>query len=449
VKDITRRNFLKLVGAGALGAAIAPRISSGAAESGPLGRLAKNLLDGRFASDVVQCFDENATSGTSINEAVVQSMMDASVKALSGLTDVGEAWKSFFPEITESSIVSIKVNCINSYLSTHPAFANCIVNGLARMTFGGNRYRKNNVIIWDRTDYELQGAGYPIYDGSDPDTARCFGSDHSGIGYDSGVTFSVNGVTQHPSKILSQMSSHVIDAAVLKTHSQGVVTLSMKNHYGSVNSPGSLQHSSGCSPAIPSLSQQIRDLITPNNIQKLFVIDALWGLYSGGPGGQPNFNPRMLIMSRDTVACDKQGQNVINAERARRGRTALDAAQITTAAQPPYSLGTTDVNLIELNTTTAVRESEPGPRAEGILRVSPLPFRDRTTLTFELPGPASVHLELVDAAGKTLADVFRGRLPPGRHSIEYHARRHLPGGTYFFRLRSGGTERLHKVEVLN
>ena len=38
-------------------------------------------------------------------------------------------------------------------------------------------------------------------------------------------------------------------------------------------------------------------------------------MYSGGPSGPPNFNPKLILMSRDPVACDKQGQNVINVER--------------------------------------------------------------------------------------------------------------------------------------
>ena len=443
MKRVSRRDFLKLVGAGALGLIARPRLA------GALDKLDKGILDSSFASDVVQCYDANATNGSSINQPIVQVMMDESIKALTGLTEVGESWKSVFAGISETSIIGIKVNCINSSLPTHPAVATAIVNGLALMDFGGNLFPKNNVIIWDRSNSELTSSGYTLYTGSDPATVRCFGTNQSGVGYDSGVTFNVYGSTQNPSKILSQLCDYIIDAAVLKSHSQGVVTLSMKNHYGSVNSPGSLQHSSGCSSAVPSLNQQIRDVITPNNIQKLFIIDGLFGLYSGGPGGSPNFNPKYIIMSRDPVACDKQGQNVINTERALHSLSPLNAAQITNAAAEPYNLGSLDINLIELNTTTGVEQPGPGAVADGIVHVSPDPFRDRAEITLSLSHPSQVSIDLVNSAGRTEAGIYHGRLSRGRHQLTLAPSRRLSGGNYFIRFQGPAGTRVRRVTVAN
>jgi len=244
------------------------------------------------------------------------------------------------------------------------------------------------------------------------------------------------------------MVDYLIDAAVLKTHSQGVVTLNMKNHYGSVHNPGGLQHSSGCSPAVPSLNQQIRDVITPSNIQKLFFIDGLFGLYSGGPGGPPNFNPKLILMSKDPVACDKQGQNVINVERALHSLPALDADQIKVAADPPYSLGSLDINLIELN-NVGVGEADRTVPGDGLFEVSPDPVRDHATVTFALSRQGPVSLELLDAAGRTEARLFAGTLDKGKHNVDWRAGRKLAGGTYFLRLNSGGATRVRKVLVVN
>jgi uncharacterized protein (DUF362 family) len=438
VKEVSRRDFLKYVGVGALGLVAKPRLLS-ALEGG--------LWPALVASDVVQCFHEGATSGSTINEAVVQMMVDESIMALAGVRDIGEAWKTIFPDITETSIIGIKVNCINSSHKTNPAVVNCICNGLAKMDVGTS-FKKNNIIIWDRTNSELTGCGYTKYTGSDPGTVRCFGTNESGYGYDSGITFNVNGSSQHPSKILSQTIDYLIDAAVLRTHSQGVVTLNMKNHYGSVNNPGGLQHSSGCSPAVPSLNQQIRDVITPNNIQKLFFIDGLFGMYSGGPGGSPNFNPKLLLMSKDPVACDKQGQNVINAERALHSLPALDADQIKVAADPPYSLGSLDINLIELN-NVGIGESGRSVPGNGLFEVSPDPVRDNATITFAVSRQGPVSLELVDAAGRTEARLFAGMLRKGKHNVNWRAGRKLAGGTYFLRLNSAGATRIRKVTVVN
>ena len=437
MKDVSRRDFLKYVGVGALGLIAKPRLLS-AFERGqsPLA-----------ASDVVQCFHEGATSGSSINEWVVQVMVDESIKALAGISDVGEAWKSIFPGITDSSVIGIKVNCASPQTPTNPEVVRCICNGLARMDVG-TLFKRNNIIVWERTNSELAAAGFTKYTGSDPDTVRCFGSNESGYGFDSGVTLDVNGSSQYPSKILSQAIDYLISAAVLKTHSQGVVTLNLKNHYGSVHNASGLQHSSGCSPAIPSLNQQIRDVVTPNNIQKLSFTDGLFGMYSGGPTGPPNFNPKLLLMSRDPVACDKQGQNVINAERALHSLPALDAPQINAAAEPPYSLGSLEFNLIELN-NVGVGESGRPAAADARFEVSPEPVRGRATVTFAVSRRGPVALDLVDAAGRTEARLFAGRLARGVHTVNWRATRQLAAGTHFLSLNSAGATRVRKVLVVN
>jgi len=439
MKEVSRRDFLKSVGVGALGLVARPKL---------LPALERGLFPPGEPSDVVQCFHESATTGSTVNEPVVQMMLDESVMALAGVRNVGQAWKTLFPGITETSVIGIKVNCASPQTPTRPEVIGCICNGLAQMDLGGSQFKRNNVIVWERTNNELIAAGFTKYTGTDPDTVRCFGTNEAGYGYDSGVTLDVNGSSQHPSKILSQTIDYLIDAAVLKTHIQGVVTLNLKNHYGSVHNASSLQHSNGCSPAIPSLNQQIRDVITPNSIQKLFFIDGLFGMYSGGPSGPPNFNPKLVLMSRDPVACDKQGQNVINAERALHSLPPLDAAQITTAAEPPYDLGTTEINLIELNNVGVGDAGRPVP-SDGLFEVSPEPVRDRATVSFTVSRPGPASLELVNSAGRTEARLFAGTLHKGKHRVDWRTGRKLAGGTYFLRLNSAGATRIRKLTLVN
>jgi hypothetical protein len=437
MKNVTRREFLKYAGIGALG--LVAR------------RAAASVLPARFpldSSDVVQCSDVNATSGTStINQPVVQVMVDESIKTLAGLPDVGEAWKSFFPDITASSIIGIKAVMAGGLCPVHPAVTSCIVNGLARMDCSGTPFPANNVIVWERTDSELTTAGYTIYDGADPSRYRCFGTNHSGIGYDMSVTLDVNGVANHPSKILSQMCDYLIGAAALKTHSTSSVTLTLKNHYGSVdNISVTRTHLTGCNPYIPALSQQIRDIITPNNIQKLFIVDGLFGLYSGGPSGAPNFNPKVILMSRDPVACDTQGQNVINTERQLHGLGALNAAHITTAAQAPYNLGTTVVNLIEiLNPSVGLTDQSSIYNPQSAISVAPLPMRNRATVSFDLDRAGTVGLDLVEATGRVAQALYGGTLGAGRHVLPVTAR--VRPGTYFLRLTGRTGTRVRKVAV--
>ena len=102
MKNISRRDFLKYLGIGTISLIAKPKF--------PLGQ----KKDGFRASDVIQCFDENATSGSTVNESVVQIMMDESIKRLTNISDIGEAWKSIFPGVTENSIISIKTGRVNS-----------------------------------------------------------------------------------------------------------------------------------------------------------------------------------------------------------------------------------------------------------------------------------------------------------------------------------------------
>ena len=439
MKEVSRRDFLKYLGVGALGLVARPKL---------LPAFERGLFPPTDASDVVQCYHEGATTGSTINEPVVQMMVDESIMALVGIRNVGEAWKTLFPGITDTSVIGIKVNCASSQTPTTPAVMRCICNGLAQMDIGGSLFKKNNIIIWERTNSELTAAGFTKYTGTDPDTVRCFGTNEAGYGYNSGITLDVNGSSQHPSKILSGTIDYLISAPVLKTHSQAAVTLNLKNHFGSVHNASGLSHSNGCSPAIPSLNQQIRDVITPNKIQKLSLIDGLFGMYSGGPSGPPNFNPKLILMSRDPVACDAQGQNVINIERVAHSLTPLDAAQITTAAEPPYSLGTTEINLIELNNVGVGEAGRPVP-GDGMFEVSPDPMRDHATVTFTVSHQGPVSLELMNASGRTEARLFTGTLLKGKHRVNWRAGRRLAAGTYFLRLNNAGATRVRKVMVVN
>jgi uncharacterized protein (DUF362 family) len=439
MKDISRRDFIKYCGLGTIGLFIKPTMFC-----------AKTREDELLRSEVIQCFHENATTGSTINESIVQIMMDESIKTLTGVTDVGEAWKSIFPGITENSVISIKVNCINGSLPTHPQFVNCIIDGLTQMQFGSQYFIRNNIIIWDRTDGELSSRGYTIYTGNDPDTVRCFGTSHSGIGYDYSTPFNVDDVTSYPSRILTEMTDFLINTAVLKDHNGAQVTLTMKNHYGSVDNPGSL-HSTGytCNPDIPALNQQIRDVITPNNIQKIFIVDGLFGRVNWGPGGSPNCNPKKLLMSFDTVACDYQGQNLINEERLALGYGTVSAPHIPTAAAPPYNLGSTDVDLIEINNPTGISEYTTSTPSKHMLKVAPNPARTKTTITFSMPKASAVNIDLINASGRIEDRIFAGDLSPGQHRIVYEIKKRLPSGSYFVRLQNNDANALRKLAVLN
>lgn len=435
MRDISRRDFLKYLGIGAVGLAARPRL---------LGALDRVAGDRALASEVVQCYDDNATTGSTVNEPVVQMMVDESIKTLAGINEVGPAWQSVFPGITLSSVVAIKVNVVNSQQPTHIEVANSIVNGLASMDFSGTPFRRNNIIIYEILDYVLPAAGYTIYDGSDPDTPRCFGNNHSGIGYDYDKPLSVNGLTSYASKVVTQMCDYLVNLSVLRTHGTSTVTMALKNHYGTINNASSC-HGSACNPYIPAVNSELRDRLSPQSKQKLCIVDGLFGMYSGGPGGSPNFNPKLLLMSRDPVGIDFQGQNVINVERQRHGLTQLNAAHILTAAQPPYSLGSTDIRVIEVNNPSGVSERGRAGGGGTGLTVAPQPVTGGSAVRFTLARPSAVRAVLVDQSGRVVSPVFSGSYGHGRHSVAWPAG--VPAGSYFLKLETRFGTQACKVVV--
>jgi uncharacterized protein (DUF362 family) len=298
-------------------------------------------------SRVVIVEDVNATDGWTINSGTVQIMMDSAVMGLTQITDIGEAWKSLFPDITLSSVIAIKVNCINHYLSSHPQVANTIVEGLKQMMFDGNPFPENNIIIYDRTDGELVNAGYTI--NTSATGVRCFGSNHTGVGY-STEYYDVSGSSQRISRIITEMADYIVNLSVMKNHTMSGATFCMKNHYGTCHDPG-VMHGNNCSPFIPALNAlpQIADK------QVINICDALYGIYFNGPMGFPQFVANKIFMSKDIVAADYCAMQILADE----GCTTLGMAHYIATAATAYGLGTN--NPAEMDIVDIVNPSSAQP----------------------------------------------------------------------------------------
>jgi uncharacterized protein (DUF362 family) len=194
----------------------------------------------------------------------------------------------------------------------------------------------------------LNNAGYTLYDASDPNRVRCFGTDSSGVGYDSGAQFTVQGKTVTPSRILTERCDYLINLAVLKDHSGAGVTLGMKNHLGSITPPSNCH---GIDPDVPELNDELRDRFRDPNLlpkEKIVIVDALVGIANGGPIGAPQFSFGGLILGADIVAVDYQGRIVLQ----NNGWDGWPSATYIETADDTYELGTADpaeMEVAELN----------------------------------------------------------------------------------------------------
>lgn len=318
---LTRREFIRDVSVASWGLALTPALLSFHVEKA---HAVENV------GKIVVATSEGLTGGISVNADVGKLLLNAAIKTFTGKDTAEEAWKSIFPSLTKDDIVGIKINTLFQ-LSTHLEVVDAIVQNLVAIGVP-----ENNIIIWDKSDWDMTDSGYTI---NRSDTGvRCFGTNAD---YDDTI-YNIGGQSKRLSKILTQMCDHLINVPVLKDHSTSGVTFSMKNHYGSVDNPGSL-HGNSCDPFIADLNNT--DPIKEKT--RLIVMDASVGIYSGGPGGWPQFQYNSLILGQDHVALDYHCLQIINEERKKHGiQPVANAQHIKTAAD--LGLGTMDPNEMQV-----------------------------------------------------------------------------------------------------
>lgn len=86
---------------------------------------------------------------------------------------------------------------------------------------------------------------------------------------------------------------------------------------------------------------------------------------------------------------------------------------------------------------TSVEETDDGsPDAFSLAQNYPNPFNPTTTISFSIPSPNHVRLEVFDLLGRKVATLVNALKPAGQHSVEFNAG-NLPSGLYVYRLQAG------------
>ncbi len=286
-----------------------------------------------------------------VNASTVREMLENGVRTYTQKSDIGEAWKSLFPGISPGKTISIKINCIARQnnprgLTSHPETVFGVIDGLRQMSFGGAPFPENNIVIWDRSDFELKKSGYTI--NRSTNGVRCFGTMYEisrdgrkTKGYNTDAMYSVNGVDQYLSDIVFQ-SDYIINMSLLKSHVFSGATLSLKNHYGSCSAPRKM-HSGQCDPYIAELN----NLEPIRAKQKLCICDGIFSIIRDGPMGGPQVAPNSLVFSQDPVALDTVATDLLIEHGA--SKWIKDhASHIKTAGSAPYHLGVSDPKRIDI-----------------------------------------------------------------------------------------------------
>ncbi len=242
----------------------------------------------------------------------MRRMYEAGIRALTGERDPDTGLRRLF---SPGDRVGIKVNSIGGkLLSTRPDVALPLASWLAERTV-----KPENVVVWDRTNRELKGAGYRLSSGGNG--PRVFGTDTEGAGYgpelvvhrDIGSLFS---------SIQQDYVTASISLAVLKDHGLAGVTAGMKNYFGAIHNPNKY-HDDRCDPFVA----QVFDAPPIKSRHRLTVVDALSVQFHRGPSYHARWaaKPGTLLFSVDPVAADSVGWTLIERLRADAGLPTLEA----------------------------------------------------------------------------------------------------------------------------
>jgi hypothetical protein len=254
---------------------------------------------------------------------------------------------------------------------------------------------------------------------------------------------------------LTDDCQYLVNVSVLKNHFASGVSLSMKNHYGSVNNPGALQHDNGCIASIPSINA----LEPIRNKQVVVICDAIFGVISNGPDASPQVSPKSLLLSRDPVAMDTIGAKMLEAHGCRTASITGAARHITTASLPPYSLGICDLSQIESIvvenpfTNTGIRESGPSRPGSFVLSQNyPNPFNAETMLEYRIEKSGWIRFHVVNALGEPVQMLEDGPKSAGQHRTAWDGRAAtgiaVPSGVYLAVLEFEGERRTVRMNLV-
>jgi hypothetical protein len=269
-----------------------------------------------------------------------RSLLDSSLKRLTGARRSEDAWAQFF---TPDDTVAIKVNSITGRkLSSSPGLISVISDGL--VSCGVPR---QNILIWDRATWELKAAGFTV--NFTREAPRCFGTDAPSAGYETSPTV-LGTVGSCFSTIITRHATALINVPLLREHSLAGVSVALKNNYGAIHNPNKY-HSNGCSPFVADVNTHpaIKDKT------RLNICDAARVQFHGGPGYKSKWisDFRGVLVSADPVALDTVGAEEIEKLRKANGLRTLREeerypAYLAAASEEARELGISDRSRIDV-----------------------------------------------------------------------------------------------------
>ena len=261
-----------------------------------------------------------------VHQAVLPEMLHTALLEVTGRSSVTEAWRSL---LRADDVIGLKCNRSAAQgLGTGEPVADAVITSLLSAGFdrqqivpievGAELYKKNGVVR-------------PVRGWRSEPATFASGQDHL-------------------SAVLDQVTA-IVNIPFLKTHNIAGMTCCLKNlSHGLIKHPARY-HDSHCSPYIADIVAlpQIREKL------RLNLVTALRVVFDGGPEAHDHFtwDAGILLASRDPLAADTVGLNIINSEREILGLGHVDSGERRTLyldAAAERGLGKGDLHRIELRT---------------------------------------------------------------------------------------------------
>jgi hypothetical protein len=256
-------------------------------------------------------------------------MLDDGLRTLTGAGDAMAVWHALFEP---GERVLLKVNCIAYGGPTQPGVTYAVAQRLQEAGV-----RAEDILIFDRTDHELKSAGYAVNDGGAG--IQCRGSRGNGTEI---------ALSQARVRFFREIDEcdAMVNLPTPKQHGMAGVSVALKNHYGSVDRPGSL-HGNSCDPAIAELNAQpiVRD-------KTRLIVGAALNI-SPADWNQPK-RENALLLSFDPVALDTVARDILARHREALGMSAAPLVErsIHLRTAQRLNVGATDAGLIDLREVT-------------------------------------------------------------------------------------------------
>jgi len=384
MKNVNRRNFLRLAGASAAAAAAAPvaqamgtvNHQNALQQQKPATNIDdalkvprnENSMPGLFPGKVALVKNPGSVKDNIIMEQEVYDMIARSMLELTGETKLNKAWRRF---VSPGERIGLKVNPVaGKSLSTSHEVVRSVIAQLEESGIS-----RSQLTIWDRREFEMTEAGfteenYPgirivgteqmdkdgLFYGKDGllygdhmiDRDWYYWADVEGEYDEYTIPYMINeGKYSYFTKIVTQDLDKIINLPILKN--AGVtVTLALKNlAFGSVSNTGRL-HAQLWNDTCAQVCAfaPIRDKVVLN------IVDGIKGCFNGGPGANPQFfcDYNTIIAGSDPVAVDRIGYEIVLAKRIAEGlqKEGVPTALAFMQQAEELGLGVADRDAIDL-----------------------------------------------------------------------------------------------------